>query len=139
MNTKNIKGVPRNFREQPAVREAYDEGGRSIGRAILHNPEQEEYFWSLLKGLDLWPRWYLSAFKKLYCDENPREHRASIKNRYQRKKRRKERLVQWEQENRRATDLTAQPSIPRPTEDTAHRKAGPVKTTGKDARHNERP
>ena len=51
----------------------------------MHKPENEEYFWGLVKKLDLWPRWYLTAFKNLYADENVTEYRRVRKKRYQRK------------------------------------------------------
>lgn len=99
-----MKGVPRNYKEQPAVREAYEEGGRSIGRAILYQPDREAYFWNLLKGLDLWPRWYLLAFKGLYCEENPLEHRRAVKNRYRKGKRLKRRRQEAESALDKARD-----------------------------------
>jgi hypothetical protein len=83
-----MKGVPRNYKTDPDLRAAYEEGGRAIGRMILHDPDREEYLWKLLGSLKLWPRWYLLGFKGLYCEENPAERRRVIERRYNRKKRR---------------------------------------------------
>ena len=67
------KGRPRNWRERPEVFEAYEEGGKSIGRAIHYDVSKENYFWRLLGPLKLWPRWYLLAFRTLWREENPTE------------------------------------------------------------------
>ena len=104
------KRPPYNYRELPEVREAYEEGGRSLGRAILWDPSKEEYFWNLLKGCDLWPRWYLAAFKGLYSDENPLERKRSIKNRYQQKLAKRRKLDTLEEiREQAARRLTAHP------------------------------
>ena len=84
-----MKGVPRNYKTDPDLRAAYEEGGRAIGRMIMHDPDREEYFWKLLKPLKLWPRWYLLGFKGLYAEENPLESRRVIDARMRRKKRQK--------------------------------------------------
>lgn len=82
-----MKGVPRNYKQNPELRAAYEEGGRAIGRMILYDPDREEYFWKLVKGLGLWPRWYLLGFKGLYCEENPVERQRVLDRRCRRKKR----------------------------------------------------
>ena len=100
---KERKRPPFNYREIPEVREAYEEGGRSIGRAIVHDPTKEEYFWKLLGPVNLWPRWYLDAFRGLYADEHPAEHQRLIKRRYEQKKAR-ERRLRSEQETYKAAN-----------------------------------
>lgn len=87
-----MKRPPNGYKSDPVVREAYEEGGRAIGRMILHYPDREEYFWKLMSPLKLWPRWYLLAFKGLYSEENPLERKRVIKRRYERKKRKHDRL-----------------------------------------------
>lgn len=73
----------------PEVFEAYEEGGTSIGRAILHDRSREEYFWRILGGLKLWPRWYLMAFMTLYKEQNPKEAKAVKMRDYRRRKRKR--------------------------------------------------
>lgn len=101
---KERKRPPFNYRELPEVREAYEEGGRSFGRAIVHDPTKEEYFWKLLKGVGLWPRWYLDAFRGLYADEHPEEHRRAITKRYRNGKARKRRLRSEQESYKAAND-----------------------------------
>ena len=76
------KRPPNGYREDLEFQAAYEEGGRSIGRAIMWDKSQEVYFWNLLKGIDLWPRWYLVAFKNVYSTENPTEYRRARARRY---------------------------------------------------------
>jgi hypothetical protein len=83
-----MKGVPLDYKQDPELRAAYEEGGRAIGRMIMHDPDREEYFWKLMGPLKLWPRWYLLGFKGLYSEENPLERQRVIKRRCRRKKRR---------------------------------------------------
>jgi len=90
------KRPPRDYRERPEVREAYEEGGRSIGRSIVHDPTKEEYYWKILGPLQMWPRWYLDAFRGLYADENPEENQRAIKKRYRQKKARARRRKESE-------------------------------------------
>ena len=82
-----MKGVPLDYKQDPELRAAYEEGGRAIGRMIMHYPDREEYFWKLMRPLKLWPRWYLLGFKGLYSEENPLERQRVIEGRYRRKKR----------------------------------------------------
>ena len=98
------KRPPTGYRDDPELRAAFEEGGRAIGRAIMWNPEQEDYFWKTLKGIGLWPRWYLTAFKNLYADENPRELRRSVKNRYRRKLAKRKARANLEEVRRKAND-----------------------------------
>lgn len=53
---------------------AYDEGGEAIGRAIMYDPGKEPYYWSLVGGTGIWPRWYLKCFATLYRERNRREY-----------------------------------------------------------------
>ena len=64
------------------ARPFYEEGGRAIGRKILHDPEAEPQLWKLVEGLGLWKRWYLRAFCRLYSAENPTEYERVRKQRY---------------------------------------------------------
>ena len=66
----------------------YREGGEAIGRLLNYNPEEEPRIWSLVAGLDLWPRWYLMAFRSIWRLENPREFQA-IKDKRKTRRRRK--------------------------------------------------
>jgi hypothetical protein len=77
---------PRNYKQDQDLIAAYEEGGRAIGKMILHTPDREEYLWKLLKGVKLWPKWYLYGFRCLYRDENPVEARRVIARRYHRKR-----------------------------------------------------
>lgn len=58
----------------------------------MYDPDREEYFWKLLRGLKLWPRWYLLGFKGLYGEENPLERQRVIQARMRRKKRKNRRM-----------------------------------------------
>lgn len=74
---------------------AYEEGGEAIGRALMYDNSKESYYWALVSGLGLWPRWYLSAFKTLYRERNKTEmERVGRRQRRHRDKmrRREERL-----------------------------------------------
>ncbi len=66
---------PRGWKSDPRVRDAYEEGGRGVGRQLLHDKSKEPQIWKLLGGTGVWPRWYLSAFRTMYIKENPREYR----------------------------------------------------------------
>lgn len=66
---------PRGWKSDPKLREAYEEGGRGVGRQLLHDKSMEPKLWALLSGTGVWPRWYLSAFRSLYIKENPKEYR----------------------------------------------------------------
>ena len=50
------------------------------------------------------PRWYLDAFRGLYADEHPEEHRRAIKKRYDQKKARKRRLRSEQETYKAAND-----------------------------------
>ena len=82
------KGRPRDWKTRPEFMEAYEECGRSIGKSIMHDAEKEAYFWEMLGGLKLWPRWYLFAFRAMYRLENPREY-AVARDRLRRRRKRK--------------------------------------------------
>jgi len=69
-------------------REAYEQGGKAIGRLMLWSPEKEPELWKLVSGTRIWPRWYLSAFRTHYIAENPTEY-SLWKNRKWREKHRK--------------------------------------------------
>ena len=62
---------PKNWKSDPQLHAAFEEGGKAMGKAIYTNPEQEKYFWKLVGPLKLWPRWYLGAFASLWAAENP--------------------------------------------------------------------
>jgi|14BtaG_2_1085337.scaffolds.fasta_scaffold00111_40 hypothetical protein len=65
---------PKDWRIQAKV--PYEEGGRAIGRVIMHDRSREPYLWSLLSGTGMWQRWHLNAFATLYREENIREYNA---------------------------------------------------------------
>ena len=84
-----INGRPRGWTKCPKLQAAYDEGGRGIGKALMWDKSRESYFWSLIRGLGLWPRWYLLCFRTLYIRENPDDYlkyRIWKKNKQRRKK-----------------------------------------------------
>lgn len=84
-----MKGLPGKWREDEEFLAAYEEGGQSIGRALMYNPEKEAYFWSLLGGIGLWPRWYLKGFKAMYRSLHPREaNTLKVRNRRRNKRKR---------------------------------------------------
>ena len=83
-----MKRLPRNWRTDQDLIDAYEEGGISIGRAIMYDADKEPYFWSLVGPLKLWPRWYLAGFRALYRDRNPTELRR-MKRRLERAAKRK--------------------------------------------------
>lgn len=68
-----VKGRPRNWRQHEDLFEAYEEGGKSIGRAIAYDVSKEGYFWKLLGPLKLWPRWYLLTFRTIWRERNMKE------------------------------------------------------------------
>lgn len=65
---------------------------------------KEEYFWDLVKGIGLWPRWYLTAFKGFYGDENPKEQKAVKMKRYRRKLAKAKKRATLEGVRKRAND-----------------------------------
>lgn len=69
-----MKRRPRGWKKDPKVYEAYEEGGRAIGKTLLWSKGREPMIWSLIAGTSIWPRWYLSAFRTLYIRENPKEY-----------------------------------------------------------------
>ena len=79
----------RNYKQDQDLIAAYEEGGQAIGKMLTHDPSQEEYLWSLLKDVKIWPRWYLEGFRRLYRDANPKEHRRAVVRRYLRKKKKR--------------------------------------------------
>ena len=78
-------------RQREEAREAYEEGGRAMGRQIMYDPSAEARLWKMLSGLGLWPRWYLKAFAALYREENPTEYERVRKRRYRSRKRKEAR------------------------------------------------
>ena len=78
-------------RRKQEARKAYEEGGKAMGRQIMHDPSAEARLWKMLSGLGLWPRWYLSAFRRLYEEENPQEYERVRKANYRKRKRKQER------------------------------------------------
>lgn len=105
-----VKGRPGKWRQDPGIHEAYEECGRSIGRAIAHDKTREAYFWSMLGGLKLWPRWYLLAFVTLWREENPVEAKR-IKQQQGRARKRERILAGKMEETREQAErrLTAHP------------------------------
>ena len=65
---------------------AYEEGGEAIGRAIMYDPGKEPYYWSLVGGTGIWPRWYLKCFATLYRQAHRREYEGWKKSRQYRDK-----------------------------------------------------
>ena len=82
-----VKGRPKDWRQHEELFEAYEEGGKSIGRAIAYDTSKEAYFWKLLGPLKLWPRWYLLTFRTIWRERNPREAR-NIRHRDERRNKR---------------------------------------------------
>lgn len=84
-----IKGRPRGWTKCPELQAAFEEGGRAVGKALMWDKSRESYFWSVVSGLRLWPRWYLLCFRTLYIRENPDEYlryRIWKKNKQRRKR-----------------------------------------------------
>ena len=79
----------------------YREGGEAIGRLLNYHPEEEPRIWSLVAGTNIWPRWYLTAFKSIWRMENPREFQ-SIKDKRRMKRQTKARRDGRIQESREA-------------------------------------
>lgn len=69
------------------ARSAYEEGGRAIGRQVLHDPMAEERIWKMVSGLKIWPKWFLLAFARLYAEEHPAEYEKIRKRRYRKRNR----------------------------------------------------
>ena len=65
---------PRGWTKNKAMWAAYEEGGRAIGKRLLWDKSAEPKIWSLIAGTDIWPRWYLMAFRYCYIQENPLEN-----------------------------------------------------------------
>lgn len=78
-------------RQKQQARPAYEEGGKAMGRQIMYDPSAEARLWKMLGGLGLWPRWYLSAFRRLYEQENPQEYERVRKANYRKRKRKQTR------------------------------------------------
>jgi hypothetical protein len=73
------------------VTPAYEEGGKAIGRAIMLDSSKEPYYWSLVKDLKIWPRWYLKAFATLYKQSHLDEYEnLKSRKRWRRDKMRKQ-------------------------------------------------
>jgi hypothetical protein len=70
--------------------EAYDEGGRGIGRLLAYEPHREPEIWALVSGTGIWKRWYLKCFVSWWRIENPLEYNRIKQARYIRKRRRQE-------------------------------------------------
>lgn len=84
-----INNRPNGWTKCPKLQAAFEEGGESIGKALMWDKSREKYFWSVLGGLNLWPRWYLLCFRTLYIRSNPEEYlkyRIWRKNKQRRKK-----------------------------------------------------
>ena len=64
--------LPSDWEEQ--CREAYDDYGHAVGRMLMWKHVSEDEIWDLVGGTEVWPRWYLTAFARLYRRENPREY-----------------------------------------------------------------
>ena len=77
---------PKNWREE--VTPVYLEEGQAIGRMIMHDRDKEPYFWQLIGGTGLWPRWYLMAFATLYRQSHMTEYNT-LKSRWNRGKAKK--------------------------------------------------
>ena len=105
-----MKRRPRGWKKNPKVYEAYEEGGRAVGKALLHNKEREPMIWKLISGTSIWPRWYLSAFRTLYIRENPKEYR-NWKRRRDRARQRLNKAAKLGEKTREQahSDLTAHP------------------------------
>jgi hypothetical protein len=73
---------PPGWKGDAKVRLAYEEGGRGIGKALLWDPTREPAIWALIDGTDIWPRWYLSAFRSFYIAENRLEYRRWVDGRH---------------------------------------------------------
>jgi hypothetical protein len=97
------------------VRLAYEEGGRGIGKALLWNPSQEPEIWNLIDGTDLWPRWYLSAFRSMYIAENRLEYRRWVDGRH-----RQRRKVSNRTQRRSLARESAEARILKTKEPTSH-------------------
>jgi len=65
---------PRGWTKNEAMWQAYEESGRAIGKRLLWDKSAEPKIWSLIAGTDIWPRWYLMAFRYCYIQENPLEN-----------------------------------------------------------------
>ena len=89
-----VKGRPSDWETNEDFLEAYAEAGESIGKALIHDPDKEPYFWSLLGGIGLWPRWYLKAFQAKYKQEHRSEYNVAKNMRYKRRKAKERRLVE---------------------------------------------
>ena len=108
-----MERVSKARREQ--ARNAYEEGGRSIGRQIMYDPAAEARIWKMLSGLKLWPRWYLKAFARLYADDNPQEYERIRKRRYRKGKRLADQPAKMRATREQAARrLTAHPSKRKP-------------------------
>lgn len=108
------KGLPRTWREDEEFISAYEEGGQAIGRALMYSPDKEPYFWTLLGGIGLWPRWYLKGFKAMYRSLHPTEvNNLKVRNRRKNKRKRDQRDI-LEHEREEAIRLIAHPNSKNP-------------------------
>ena len=78
------KKRPADWRKK--IEEAYEEGGRGIGRMLAYYPEREKDVWAWIGGLKIYPRYYLLHFVRLWRKENPREWDSYRRTQYNRRK-----------------------------------------------------
>ena len=62
------------------IRDAYEMGGKALGKFLLENPEQEPLIWDLVGRHSGWPRKWLRGFRQMYKRENPDAARVFLHN-----------------------------------------------------------
>jgi hypothetical protein len=97
---------PAGWTSDPKVREAYEEGGRAIGKTLLWHKSQEPVIWALIDGLDLYPRWYLSAFRSFYIAENRKEYRRWVDGSLRKRRRKPRQQTEREEAEKKASLAT---------------------------------
>ena len=99
--TKKISSRrPRGWTKCPKLRAAYEEGGESLGRLMLWEPERAKKAWKLISGTGIYPRWYLDGFRYHFVQDHPTEYRRWKKRRYEGRLRAKAKAVRLEESRR---------------------------------------
>lgn len=53
------------------VRDAYEMGGKALGKFLVAHPHKEPEIWKLVCEPTGWPRRWLKGFRQMYRRENP--------------------------------------------------------------------
>lgn len=86
---KRITKMPRGWTKCPKLREAYEEGGKNIGKMMVLEPDRAKKVWSLIAGTGIYPKWYLEGFRYHWIKDNPMAYHMWKKGRYEKRLRKR--------------------------------------------------